>query len=340
MAELDHWHPVAKSEDLRRPLAVTLAGREIVVFRSEGGVGALVDRCPHRGMRLSLGHVEGDRLVCPYHAWSWAADGSGRSPGNPKVSGCAERFDAVERLGAVWIKNAGTAAPFPAFDVSGYHEIGRYRHRAKAPLEVVLDNFIEVEHTGNVHLFFGYPTERMAEVESEVTITDATVRVYNRGPQRPLPPLLGKVFRIEAGDAFVDDWTTYFGPVYSVYDHYWIDPRSGERRPDALRIAVFFNPVSPTETDLFTFAYSLQPPWGRYGLNLLMRPLSRRLVDLEIRRDVELVSKLADQSPSLKGNALGRFDKALVAARKRIDRLYRGRDDRIRLAALGSDRGA
>ncbi len=340
MAELDHWHPVAKSEELDGPLAVTVAGREIVVFRSGGGIGALVDRCPHRGMRLSLGQVEEERLVCPYHAWSWAPDGRGKSPGNAKVTGCATHFDTVERLGAVWIKNAGAAAAFPAFDVGGYHEIGRYRHRAAAPLEVVLDNFIEVEHTGNVHLFFGYATERMAEVETEVTLTESSVRVYNRGPQRPLPRVLGKIFRIEPDDAFVDDWTTCFSPVYTVYDHYWIEPRTGERRPEALRIAVFFNPVSATETELFTFAYSLQPPWGRFGLNLLLKPLSRRLVDLEIGRDVELVSKLADRTPSLAGNALGRFDKALVAARKRIDRLYRGRDARLAVAALGSDRGA
>src|SRR6185369_15236278 len=87
MAELDHWHPVLDSEELRdAPVPALVAGREIVVFRTrEGGLGALPDRCPHRGMRLSLGRVERGCLVCPYHGWRWAPDGTGESPGNPRL---------------------------------------------------------------------------------------------------------------------------------------------------------------------------------------------------------------------------------------------------------------
>lgn len=326
-AELDHWHPVLLSGELgKKPVAARLLGRELVLFRAlDGKIGALADACPHRGMRLSEGRVEGGRLVCPYHGWTWAPDGTGKSPSTPTAKPCAEHFDAVEREGAVWVKRAGAAVAFPALDVSGWHLLGRSKVRAKAPLEPVLDNFIEVEHTPLVHLLLGYPAERMHEVECQVEATDATVRVHNVGPQRPMARPLHALFQIEQGDLFVDEWTTHFSPVYTVYDQYWLEPRTRTPRPHRLRIAVFFVPVTESETDVVAFAYSLAPPWERLGLNVLLFGLTRAFVSLEIGRDAALLGRLADKSPSLKGRSLGRFDKALVLARRRLERVYRGR---------------
>ncbi|WP_152543643.1 Rieske (2Fe-2S) protein, partial [Methylibium sp. T29] len=50
------WHPVATATDLGAgPLAATLFGAELVLWRDEAGTPhALADRCPHRGTRLSL----------------------------------------------------------------------------------------------------------------------------------------------------------------------------------------------------------------------------------------------------------------------------------------------
>lgn len=71
------WTPVILARELeRKPLAVTLAGEKLVFFRdAEGRAGALLDRCPHRGVALSLGKVEGGCLVCPFHAWEFDRQG-------------------------------------------------------------------------------------------------------------------------------------------------------------------------------------------------------------------------------------------------------------------------
>jgi vanillate O-demethylase monooxygenase subunit len=268
--------------------------------------------------------VEGDEVVCPYHAWRWAADGHGTSPGNPRLRPCADAFDAVERLGAVWVKRAGSAAAFPRVDVEGWFEVGRFRHVARAPLELTLDNFIEVEHTGPTHLLLGYPADRMAEVESRTTVLDDRVRVYNVGPQRPMPAPLHALYRVPRDAWFVDDWTTFFSPVHTVYEQYWVDARTREPVSDALRLAVFFNPIGPDETELFTFVYSNAKPWGRAGLNALLVPVTRAFVDIEVRRDLRMLASLADKRAAIEDNRLGRFDKGLVAARRRIDRIYRG----------------
>jgi phenylpropionate dioxygenase-like ring-hydroxylating dioxygenase large terminal subunit len=75
------WTPLVQARILRRaPLRVVLAGEPIVLFRGEGGaIGALIDRCPHRGVALSLGRVGADGcLECPFHGWRFAPDGSNR----------------------------------------------------------------------------------------------------------------------------------------------------------------------------------------------------------------------------------------------------------------------
>lgn len=73
------WTPVIDARALKKaPLQVKLAGETLALFRDgKGGVGALVDRCPHRGVALSLGSVNADGcLECPFHGWSFEKDGA------------------------------------------------------------------------------------------------------------------------------------------------------------------------------------------------------------------------------------------------------------------------
>ena len=80
MIEQQLWHTVVDAHALRdAPLAVSLFGEPLVLWRDHGAVHAWADRCPHRGARLSLGRVlttlQGPRLECPYHGWQFAGGG-------------------------------------------------------------------------------------------------------------------------------------------------------------------------------------------------------------------------------------------------------------------------
>ena len=73
------WHPVAYSGELApgEPLAVDLLGEALVLWRDSAGTAhAFFDLCIHRGTALSLGTVEGDEIVCPYHGWRYGSDGA------------------------------------------------------------------------------------------------------------------------------------------------------------------------------------------------------------------------------------------------------------------------
>jgi len=58
----------------------------------------------------------------------------------------------------------------------------------------------------------------------------------------------------------------------------------------------------------------------------LVRWLVRGKIDREIRLDKEILEGLADQSASLEGMKLSRFDKVLALNRERINRIYRQRE--------------
>ncbi|MGI9356171.1 MAG: Rieske 2Fe-2S domain-containing protein [Rhizobiaceae bacterium] len=48
----------------------------VVLYRLEDGTpAALYDRCPHRWAQLSEGHVDGDKIVCPYHGMEFNTKG-------------------------------------------------------------------------------------------------------------------------------------------------------------------------------------------------------------------------------------------------------------------------
>jgi nitrite reductase/ring-hydroxylating ferredoxin subunit len=104
------WVPVALSRDvpLGTTRAVILEGEERVVWRAEdGSVQVWEDRCPHRGMRLSLGFVRGNALNCLYHGWTYEAGSRCiRIPAHPDLkvppSITATAFPVREAGGMIW----------------------------------------------------------------------------------------------------------------------------------------------------------------------------------------------------------------------------------------------
>lgn len=113
------WTPALFAEEVgAAPHAFTLAGERLVAWRGPDGRATVqVDRCPHRGVKLSLGKVEDGCLVCPFHGWRFDAGGARTHvPFNPMP---AERLGAVrlptlptrELGGLVWVWTDPEAPP-------------------------------------------------------------------------------------------------------------------------------------------------------------------------------------------------------------------------------------
>ena len=73
------WFQVAYSDELPRGEVMPLRyfGADLVLFRTESGEPKVLDaHCPHLGAHLGHGgRVEGDGIVCPFHAWKFDGDG-------------------------------------------------------------------------------------------------------------------------------------------------------------------------------------------------------------------------------------------------------------------------
>jgi phenylpropionate dioxygenase-like ring-hydroxylating dioxygenase large terminal subunit len=111
------WTPIALSRDIPAGVtrAVRLESRELVIWRGDGAAHVWEDRCPHRGMRLSLGFVRDNALNCLYHGWQYGAASSCiRIPAHPDLtvppSIRANAYDAAEAGGMVWVRFEGDDA--------------------------------------------------------------------------------------------------------------------------------------------------------------------------------------------------------------------------------------
>ena len=331
MGCMDHWHPVLPVNKLRQqPVAVSLNGKSLVLFRTgEGHIGVLDDQCPHRRMKLSKGKVTGDCLQCPYHGWTFTCQGKGQSPGTPKLYAQVPHYDAMEKFGVIWVKSAHSFPEFPDFDVKGYYHLATLHHsRVRAPLETTLDNFTEIEHTATTHALFGYELNRMQDVNVQVLPTKTTTRVVNIGPPKRLPWWDRLLLGIGKDWQFHDDWTSFFSPVYSVFDHWWTNPANGKESKVRWRIYIFFVPDDAEHTSLMTFIFTKSAYPGPAGGIRLFRGKIRRMMKHEIDLDIRTVENLADNSPHLEGMKLSRFDRVLGLNRERIERVYRGQNSR------------
>jgi phenylpropionate dioxygenase-like ring-hydroxylating dioxygenase large terminal subunit len=97
------------------PLAVKIAGEDVVLFRdATGRARAFLDRCPHRGVKLSLGTVSDGCLACPFHGWRFEGDGSVRGvPYNPDARLGLLRATVLpceEHHGVIYVHTAPTLA--------------------------------------------------------------------------------------------------------------------------------------------------------------------------------------------------------------------------------------
>jgi phenylpropionate dioxygenase-like ring-hydroxylating dioxygenase large terminal subunit len=159
-----YWYVACLSKELKtkKPLKVTMLGIPMVIFRNESGeVGALLDRCPHRSIPLSIGTVRGDCIECPYHGWQFKPDGTcakvpGLKNGVNHAGREAAAYPAREQQGFVWVFTSRDVEPhsdpyhLPYLDEKGY-TTGIRRADAEGSLHATIENALDVPHTSFLH---------------------------------------------------------------------------------------------------------------------------------------------------------------------------------------------
>lgn len=115
------WYVACAASQLGEgPRSVRVLDQDLVVFRDGGGCSrALLDRCCHRGVKLSLGRITDGSIACGYHGWQY--DGTGRCVLVPSLPMSAAipralavpSFPCVEQDSYVWVW-MGEGEPMPS----------------------------------------------------------------------------------------------------------------------------------------------------------------------------------------------------------------------------------
>ena len=119
----EYWIPAILSSELvadAPPTRVMLLGEKLIAFRdTQGNVGLMDHRCPHRCASLFFGRNEEGGVRCAYHGWKFATTGEcldmPNVPEHQKFEQHvrAKAYPCVERNGIVWTYMGARAEPPP-----------------------------------------------------------------------------------------------------------------------------------------------------------------------------------------------------------------------------------
>jgi len=186
-----YWIPALMSSELARdgaPLRLMLLGEKLIAFRdSEGRVGVMDHRCPHRCASLFLGRNEEGGLRCIYHGWKFDVAGNcldmpSVPPPDFKQKVKAKAYHVIERAGVIWVYMGARAEapPLPAFETFELpeNEIRVSFIQRDCNYLQALEGEIDTSHFGFLHA--GHvDVEDVAEDEPlRHTITDRAPRYH------------------------------------------------------------------------------------------------------------------------------------------------------------------
>jgi phenylpropionate dioxygenase-like ring-hydroxylating dioxygenase large terminal subunit len=234
-----------------------MLGVPLVLFRGrDHQAGALIDRCPHRNVPLSLGAVKHGELTCRYHGWRFDCEGTLKAiPGLPVVNDgelsmpgrrCLS-FPVREQDGYVWVWMQPAVFPttspydFPQTRWDGYLTV-RWDGDIEGTLHSTLENILDVPHTSFLHGGLFRTEEKKNEIDVVVRRRRHSVEAQFIGEPRP-GGIAGRVLSPSGG--VVDHFDRFLLPSLAQVDY-----QLGTE--NHLVTTTVCTPVTETKTRMFT----------------------------------------------------------------------------------------
>jgi phenylpropionate dioxygenase-like ring-hydroxylating dioxygenase large terminal subunit len=263
------WFPVARADELTdRPIKARLLDVDLVVYRTGQVARVARDLCFHRGAALSMGWVEDDVIVCPYHGFRYGPDGRCVGvPAHPDMAISPKlrivTLPAVERFGLIWTTLNGVDeyfADFEAWDDPDFQAIMAPTIDINGSAGRQVEGFLDVAHFAWAHVeTFGdrsnpiVPSYKVERTERGIRAEYlSSVSNYPRGLQHRAPAdfqwlRVFEVFPPFSARLIID---------FPRGDRLWIlnaaSPVSGRRTRLFCPIARNFDKQSPVE-DVYEF---------------------------------------------------------------------------------------
>ncbi|EHP40524.1 Rieske 2Fe-2S domain-containing protein [Cupriavidus basilensis OR16] len=279
------WFAVARSCTLRaRPLAVTVLDRPLMLARLPSGeILACEDRCPHRQAPLSHGRIGRLGVSCPYHGWTFGADGRCNAVPGLAPQACLPQvgvrpLPVLEHDGLVWLRpGPETPAadhppvadshllPAPVAALPAGSRRFLWQSRWQAHVLDAIENFLDPLHTHTVHPGLVRKDGERAPVRARLSNTPHgfTVEYLDQPVQSGLLYRLFESPRTGESAHFGGAGTAQIDYRYANGSQLWI--------------TLNFTPESATQTHVFAtlhVAGRWAPAWA---VQLLAWPLLKRV---------------------------------------------------------------
>lgn len=222
------WYVAAWANEVGRNLFKRrILGEPIVLYRKGDGTPvALLDRCPHKLLPLSMGKLIGDAVQCGYHGMEYDCSGQCvRVPGQERIPPGARvpSFPVVERYNAIWIwmgnpvlADESTIHQIRNYDAPGWAVIDSQYQLHRGDYLNIAENLQDPAHTTYVHVgTVGNPAA--SEVPVKVEQTPGHVVTYRWTDNAPPPPMDKKFGGFE-GLTDRCQYYHYFAPCVSRVD--------------------------------------------------------------------------------------------------------------------------
>ena len=161
----EYWVPACLPRELKpdaTPTRIKLLGEKLIAFRdTEGRIGILDHRCPHRCASMFFGRNEKGGLSCAYHGWKFDVEGNCLDqPNLPEDQRFTDRVKAkaykvAEKGGIVWVYmgKRQVPPPLPALEVLSIPDDERMVmcHMRDCNWLQSLEGDIDTSHFGFLH---------------------------------------------------------------------------------------------------------------------------------------------------------------------------------------------
>ncbi|MGB5683419.1 MAG: Rieske 2Fe-2S domain-containing protein [Polyangiales bacterium] len=192
------WYLVCWSAELGRSEVKPLRyfGKDFVIFRGEDGRATLLGaHCPHLGAHLGYGgRVEGNEIICPFHAWRFGA--SGRCTRVPYASripprAAVDAFQVQEHSGMV-LAYFGPEGSVPEYEVPVIEEVNdpAWTPLQRAQIEIATQPREVIENIADLAHFLPVHNTLIDDFEVVIDGPRATQRTVGRGhnlKNEPIP---------------------------------------------------------------------------------------------------------------------------------------------------------
>lgn len=330
---LNAWYAIAWSHEVSASavLGRSVCNQKIALWRKpDGNVAALEDACWHRRLPLSLGHIDGEQVVCRYHGLAFDSAGRcTRMPSQDKISSAAKvrAFPAVDTHRLIWVWPGDAALADPAL-VPDMHwntdpewEGDGETMFVKCDYRLQVDNLMDLTHETFVHAS-SIGQSAIAETPITTVNDERTVTATRWMLDIDAPPF----WRTQLGrPGNVDRWQIirFKAPCTIVLDVGVALAGTGDTQSDRSKglMLQVLNTITPETDSTCMYFWSILRNYRLRDQSLTnsLRMANARIFE-EDRAVVEAQQRYLEANPGQRLNNLS-IDSGSMRARRIIDRM-------------------